>query len=122
MESLAEMFKCAFASVAFLDSARYRQTWISQVRQIDEYWDEMILNADPEKLKSFLNLKQFKKSVDERDFMIAIDKALTDWRIELMTRVANQITQFSNDETEGDFVKWNGSEMELSFDVKGFDV
>jgi hypothetical protein len=110
-----EVFKDLIVHYAFFKSGSFEQTWIDQVKCINEYWDDLIKDIDIEEfLKDYLRVCS-KKNLTRRpiDILLNMHNTLSIWRIELMTRVANMITQFFVDETKGKFVKWNGSEMEF---------
>ena len=50
---------------------------------------------------------------DAWEIICHVRKAVTDWKTELMTEVANRIVQLHCDETDGDFVQWDGHVMSL---------
>ena len=115
MDLFEETLKSTLISVAFLNSRKYRSSWINQVKDIDIYWDHLITNLKLSQIMDLFSMISEKNNVicEPWEIVFHTQKALTDWRIELMTKVANKIAQFSKDEVEGDFVNWNGHEMEL---------
>ena len=85
----------------------YKSSWIDQVLNINDYWDDLIKDLSIETICDQC------QEAPHFDIVGAMRLVLTDWRIELMTKVANQITQFYADEVCGEFVKWNGTKMEF---------
>lgn len=111
MAEFDKSLKTAIVNVCFLQSRKYRSTWVKQVQQIDKYWDQMINNLKLNELMDMFILHGNENDCDAQDVVLNTQRALSEWRIELMTQVANKITQLMNDEVEGDFVVWNGDQM-----------
>ena len=56
---------------------------------------------------------RFEVELDPWDIVPHLKKAVTEWKIEMMTEVANRIVLLHSDETDGTFVQWNGDDMLL---------
>ena len=115
MDLFEETFKSTLVHISFNKSAKYRTNWFRQVTEIDRYWDQMIQDIPQQDVMEifFWALHKKKLAYDHLNFKLQMEKATTEWKIELMTRVANKIYQFFHDELEGDFVKWNGHSIVL---------
>ena len=113
MDLFEETLKSTLVHISFNKSAKYRANWFRQVKEIDCYWDQMITDIQEEDLMEsfFWSCRKKKLESDHLNFKIQMKKVTTEWRIELMTRVANKIYQFFHDEVDGDFVKWNGQSI-----------
>ena len=113
MELFEDTLKSTLVHISFNKSAKYRTNWYRQVKEIDCYWDQMISDIQEEDVLEifFWACRKKKLDYDPLDFKLKMQKATTEWRIELMTRVANKIYQFFHDEVSGDFVKWNGQSI-----------
>ena len=107
----SEIFKRIIVNYGFLNSRLYRSSWIEQVININDYWDELIKDLNIETICDACIAHY--KNTPHFDIVGHMKLVLTDWRVEIMTKVANQITQFYADEVCGDFVKWNGTKMEF---------
>ena len=105
------IFKRIIVNCGFFNSRLYKSSWIDQVVHINDYWDELIKDINIETICD--SCMEQCKDAPHFDIVGYMKLALTDWRVELMTKVANMITQFYADEVSGDFVKWNGTEMEF---------
>ena len=114
--TMNEAFKTALEHVGFLKSKLFEPTWILQITRIDSYWDELIHSINIEEFCNTFDAIN-KQNVYAYNIHTSMYRALTDWRIELMTRVANRIAQFVTDEVSGDFVKWDGAEMKLLYEM-----
>ena len=112
-----EIFKELIIKYGFHKSRFYEATWIDQVKNINNYWDTLIRDINIEEfLDDYLKLCSKRKCIRRPiDDLLNMHYVLCDWREDLMTKVANQIAQFATDEVDGQFVKWNGSEMEFLF-------
>lgn len=106
-----EVFKFLIVRFGFFKSKYYEPIWIDQVRNINEYWNMLVHDINREELLQ----KYMKECKETLDLDVNIEKTLGEWRIELMTRVANKIAQFAVDEVEGEFVRWNGKQMEFIY-------
>ena len=115
MELFEETLKATLVHISFNRSAKYRTNWYRQVKEIDCYWDQMVSDIqEQDVIEIFLWACRKKKlDFDHLNFKLQMQKATTERRIELMTRVANKIYQFFHDEVDGDFVKWNGQSIVL---------
>ena len=112
----SEIFKNIIVHYGFLNSRLYKSSLIEQVLNINDYWDELIKDIKIETicdacLKECNNTPHF-------NIVGYMKLVLTDWRVELMTKVANMITQFFADEVRGNFVKWNGTKMEFLYGLE----
>lgn len=103
----SEILKRIIVNYGFFNSRLYKSSWIDQVLNINDYWDDLIKDLSIETICDQC------QEAPHFDIVGAMRLVLTDWRIELMTKVANQITQFYADEVCGEFVKWNGTKMEF---------
>ena len=119
MEQFDDILKSSLISLGFRRAHRYRTSWVKQVREINNYWDYMIGDVKLNELISDFEYKCKRSDISCNGWEIVdhLSKAHTEWRIELMTEVANRIAQFWCDETEGDFVHWTGDEMIFLIDV-----
>ena len=113
MDKLEKTLKSAFVSFGFRGSHRYRATWIEQVQEIGDYWEYMMGDVKVNELMDEFSLECTRANFecDRWEIIYHLKKAITDWKIELMTEVANRIVQLMNDKTEGDFVRWIGFDM-----------
>ena len=112
-----EIFKDLIIKYGFFKSRNYEVTWIDQVRNIDNYWDTLIRDINIEEfLDEYLKECSRQKCTGRPiDILLNMQNVLCEWRLDLMTKVANQIAQFATDEVDGQFVKWNGSKMDFLF-------
>ena len=117
MDQLEEILKSSFITFGFRRSHRYRSSWVKQVEEIDEYWEYMMGDVTINDLLDEFELECNQANVqhDPWEIICHMRKAITDWRTELMTEVANRIVQLQCDETEGDFVQWNGHDMSIIY-------
>ena len=115
---LNDSFKKTVENFAFLKSRHYEPTWMRQITEIDSYWDQLIRDINIEEFfESFDSINEFQPALYLYNIHSSLHRALTDWRVELMTRVANRIAQFATDEVCGVFVKWDGEKMKFLFDI-----
>ena len=119
MEQFEEILKSALISLGFRRAHKYRKAWVKQVQDINNYWDHLIGDVKLNELMADFEYKckRYDIECNPWDIVAHLRKAQTDWKIELMTEVANRIAQFWCDETEGEFVQWTGDDMMLLIDV-----
>ena len=110
----SDIFKRIIVKCGFFNSRLYKSSWIDQVLHINDYWDELIKDINIQTICDSC-MDESAPLFDVPEYM---KLALTDWRVELMTKVANQITRFFADEVSGDFVKWNGTKMEFLYGLE----
>ena len=113
--TMEDKIKSSLIAFGFRRSLRYRSTWVKQITEISDYWNYMMTDVKLSELMDEFELvcARLGQECDPLDIVTHLKKAVTDWRIELMTSVANQIAQFWGDEIDGEFVQWNGDEMLL---------
>ena len=113
--TMEDKIKSSLIAFGFRRSLRYRSTWVKQITEISDYWNYMMTDVKLSELMDEFELvcARSGQECDPWDIVTHLKKAVTDWRIELMTSVANQIAQFWGDEIDGEFVQWNGDEMLL---------
>ena len=113
--TMEDKIKSSLIAFGFRRSLRYRSTWVKQITEISDYWNYMMTDVKLSELMDEFELvcARSGQGCDPWDIVTHLKKAVTDWRIELMTSVANQIAQFWGDEIDGEFVQWNGDEMLL---------
>ena len=113
--TMEDKIKSSLIAFGFRRSLRYRSTWVKQITEISDYWNYMMTDVKLSELMDEFELvcARSGEECDPWDIITHLKKAVTDWRIELMTSVANQIAQFWGDEIDGEFVQWNGDEMLL---------
>lgn len=113
--TMEDKIKSSLIAFGFRRSLRYRSTWVKQITEISDYWNYMMTDVKLSELMDEFELvcARSGEECDPWDIVTHLKKAVTDWRIELMTSVANQIAQFWGDEIDGEFVQWNGDEMLL---------
>lgn len=115
MSQLEELVKYALMTSGFRRSWKYRSNWIHRVKDINEYWNHLMADVKLTELMDEFELAcaRFGVEVDPWEIVPHLKKAVTEWRIELMTIVANRIVWLQCDVDEGDFVQWNGHDMLL---------
>lgn len=107
-----KIFKRIVVNAAFRHCPLYESSWIDQVLNISEYWDEMITDLDLWQLYQEYE-SDLKKACVRRHktFQQLIEGCKSTLKVELMTETANRIAQFFTDESDGTFVQWNGDRV-----------
>ena len=116
---MEEAFKFWIEVYGFSDSHKFEKHWNQQIYQIDNYWNKMLDSINLVKFKTSLekyclkinNIESPEYNLDE-----LFRKAKIEWRIELMTNVANEIAHmFIRSSLKSKLVKWNGSMMVIDW-------
>lgn len=109
-----KLFKRIIVNAAFKSCPLYESSWIDQVLNISDYWDEMITEMDLwqlyQEFESDIKTKNVRR---HKTFTQLLHDSKTTLKVELMTDTANRIAQFFTDETDGMFVRWNGNRIEF---------
>ena len=114
---LEQYMKKTVEHFGFLKSQYHEATWQLQIKNIDRYWDDLIHNIDIEDfMDTFSRISKFNPKFHDAHIPTYLELSLTEWRIELMTRVANRIGQFITDEITGEYVIWDGADMKFLYD------
>ena len=117
-----EAFQFCVEVFAFSQSLKYCDSWISRIYQIDVYWNKMLdcfNQSDFKQLFEKYCLESFNTSGEEYDMEQAFRKAKEDWKIDLMTSVANEIA-FGKLPTKSHrdvIVKWSENMMIIDWTV-----
>ena len=117
------IFKVRIFEYCFSNILRFTSIWQDQIYQLNKFWDQMINQIDREEFTRLfvsdcnqINLPSHVYNI-EQGFQLAV----TEWRIGLMTLVANRIAQLYTDNIPDatQFVRWNPKlcRMEFLFEI-----
>lgn len=106
-------FKFVLEVFAFEESAKYASDWLEQINKLDSYWNQMIDGFDLLEFTSFFRRycqRIHKCSGDDYNIQESFEKAKSEWRLQLMMNVADEIahTYLPN---KSFLVLWTGSMM-----------
>lgn len=91
MDKFDEAFQFLIEVFGFSDSHKFASKWTEQIFQIDFYWDQLLDSFNREDFRrmfcKYCNIDR----TPTYNFDDAFKKAKTEWRIDLMTRVADEI-------------------------------
>ena len=119
MSEVEEAFKFWIEVYGFSDSHKFEKHW-NQIYEINSYWNKMLDSFDTAQFKSSLEkycLKMSNTGQCEYNLDELFNKAKLEWRIELMTNVANEIAHMfiPSSSLKSRIVKWNGSMMVIDW-------
>lgn len=110
-----DAFKFKIIFNGFTKSIFYSCDWTRQVVNINRYWDEMLDSFDRDEFKEYIQSEC--TQTEPYNLELAFINAATEWRIELMTSVANKIAQFNTDNIPDgtQLVRWNPKTRRMDF-------
>ena len=117
-----EAFQFCVEVFGFSNSLKYCDSWISRIYQIDVYWNKMLDSFNRSEFKQLFEkycLESLNTPGKEYDIEKAFKKAKEEWKVDLMTNVANEIA-FGKIPTKSHrdvIVKWSGNMMIIDWSV-----
>lgn len=121
---MEDSFKDALVVFAFSRSQNFASTWIQQIININEYWEDLLDSFYSTEFINYVcsDCAELEIQVNQEDFEKYFTKSKKTWRFQLMIKVANKIAyHYTNDyEVTEKLVFWDkkNERMKLRYQLR----